>query len=131
MDSPESGGLGGTYNGNPLGCVAANAVLDIIEEENLVDRSNKLGIEVTSFLLKLKSKYPIVTDVRGIGSMIAIEVVDTSTAQKIQKQARELGLILIMAGVNTNVIRFLYPLTISDKVLNDGLTILDAAFNRA
>jgi len=124
MDSTHPGGLGGTYNGNPLGCVAANAVLDIIQEENLLDNSAKLGLIVLSKLEQLKSKYSKITDVRGIGSMIAMELETAQLAQQIQKLARSHGLVLITAGINSNVIRFLYPLTIQPVLLEEGLEIL-------
>lgn len=124
MDSTQPGGLGGTYNGNPLGCVAANAVLDIIEEENLLLKSNELGLIVIKRLEQLKLKYNQILDIRGLGSMIAIELETMQLAQKIQKLAREQGLILITAGINSNVIRFLYPLTIQTELLEEGLRIL-------
>jgi 4-aminobutyrate aminotransferase len=124
MDSTVSGGLGGTYNGNPLACVAALAVLDIIEEEQLLLRSQILGKQLLDFLHELKNKYSQITDVRGIGSMIAVELLDITTTKAIQSHARQHGLILITAGVNSNVIRFLYPLTITDDVFSKGLKIL-------
>ena len=127
MDSPAAGGLGGTYNGNPLACAAALAVLTIIKEEQLLERSQKLGTKLFKYLNKLKSKYNQITDVRGIGSMLAIELTDTAITKEIQKLARQNGLILITAGINSNVIRFLYPLTITDKVFDQGLDILSNA----
>jgi 4-aminobutyrate aminotransferase len=130
MDSAEPGGLGGTYNGNPLGCAAAHAVLDIIQEDKLLDRSVELGNKVTDFLETLKSKYPIITDIRGIGSMIAIELTDMASTKLIQSRCRENGLILITAGVNNNVIRFLYPLSIGDQEINKGLDILSKSMEQ-
>ena len=127
MDSTQPGGLGGTYNGNPLGCVSACAVLDIIEEENLLDKSLVLGNIILSKLQPLISEYSQITDIRGIGSMVAIEFETTQLAQQIQKLARDHGLILITAGVNSNVIRFLHPLTIQPELLTEGLDILTNA----
>jgi 4-aminobutyrate aminotransferase len=132
MDSPDSGGLGGTYNGNPLGCVAANAVLDIIKEEELLNRSMQLGVILQDFLYKLKEKYSQIADIRGLGSMIAVEICtnsvpDVTLTRAIQKHARDNGLILITAGVNSNVIRFLYPLTIPEIVFNEALEIFSNA----
>jgi 4-aminobutyrate aminotransferase/4-aminobutyrate aminotransferase/(S)-3-amino-2-methylpropionate transaminase len=124
IDSPAAGGLGGTYNGNPMACAAALAVLTIIKEEQLLERSRQLGIKLFNYLNDLKSKYNQITDVRGIGSMLSIELTDTGITKEIQKLARQNGLILITAGINSNVIRFLYPLTITDEVFDQGLGIL-------
>lgn len=130
MNAQHVGGIGGTYNGNPLGCVAGNAVIDIINSENLLTKSIKLGTITRECLNLQKLKYSEIADVRGIGSMTAIEIHDsngpsTELARKIQRRARENGLILIMAGVNMSSIRFLYPLTISEETLQEGLRILE------
>lgn len=132
MDSPEAGGLGGTYNGNPLGCVAANMVLDIIEEEKLLSRATMLGNVLQDFLHNLQKEYPHIADVRGLGAMFAVEICnkgvpDIALTKAIQKHARDTGLILITAGVNSNVIRFLYPLTIPESVFNEALEIFSKA----
>ena len=128
MDAQHAGGIGGTYNGNPLACVAGNAVLDIIQEEDLVSRSKYLGNIVFNFLKEQQLQYNEIADVRGIGSMIAVEIYNngnpsTELARKIQRTARSKGLVLIMAGVNMCSIRFLYPLTIPEHVLLEGLNI--------
>lgn len=128
MDSPSS--LGGTYNGNPLACVAALAVLDILKEEELLTRSELLGKKLVNFLTELKGRIPQITDVRGLGSMIAIELADITTTKAIQSYARQHGLILITAGINSNVIRFLYPLTITDDIFNNGLRILSDSIEK-
>ena len=122
--------LGGTYGGNPLACAAAHAVLDIIDDSVLA-RSNELGLRIERYLLDLKDQYPFITCVRGIGSMMAIEI-DTSTRCKdIQRIARDMGLVLVTAGtgIANNVIRFLYPLTIEDDVFEEGLDILKRAID--
>jgi 4-aminobutyrate aminotransferase len=122
--------LGGTYGGNPLACAAAHAVLDIIDDDVLT-RSNELGLRIERYLLDLKDEYPFITCVRGIGSMMAIEI-DTSTRCKdIQRIARDMGLVLVTAGtgITNNVIRFLYPLTIEDDVFEEALDILKRAID--
>lgn len=124
MDGPAAGGLGGTYNGNPVGCAAALAVLEIFDKENLLERSTALGSKLLSVLTELKNKHSKITDVRGLGSMLAIELVDAATTKAIQHLARQLGLILITAGINSNVIRLLYPLTIEDHIFDNGIEIL-------
>ena len=122
--------LGGTYGGNPLACVAAHAVLDIIND-GLLERSSELGERMEVCLRHLREEYTFITCVRGLGSMMAIEL-DTSTRCKdIQRIARDMGLILITAGAGStnNVIRFLYPLTIEDDVFEEGLDILKRAID--
>ena len=127
MDSLDAGGLGGTYNGNPLGCAAAHAVLDIIEEEKLVNRSEDLGYFVMNKLRQHQHEF--IQEVRGLGSMIAMQVTNIQTCKKIQKEARDRGLILITGGIDGNVIRFLYPLTIPFEVLYEGLNKLKDALD--
>jgi 4-aminobutyrate aminotransferase len=134
MDAPAPGGLGGTYAGSPLGIAAAHAVIDAIESENLLDRSNKLGDKLKAHLNSKRSQFPGIVDVRGPGSMIACEFNDPKTGKpdadfvkRVQLEAKNRGLILLTCGVYFNVIRFLYPLTISDKVFDEALAILDAS----
>lgn len=124
MDSLGAGGLGGTFGGNPLGCAAALAVFDIIREENLAERSVLLGTKLSAHLNKLSGMYTGITNVRGIGSMMAIELTDMATTKSLQKIAREKGLFLLSCGVNNNVIRFLYPLTIELDMFDEALAIL-------
>ncbi|MET3106223.1 4-aminobutyrate aminotransferase [Oxalobacteraceae bacterium GrIS 2.11] len=137
MDAPNPGGLGGTYAGNALAVAAALAVLEVIEEEQLIDRANLLGqrlrqqLEITMQDSKVKAH---VAEVRGLGSMVGIEFhhpvtgkPDADYTKKVQAYALEKGLLLLTCGVYGNVIRFLFPLTIPDAVLAEGLAILDAA----
>lgn len=122
--------LGGTYGGNPLACAASHSVLDIIDD-NVLARSNELGLRMETCLRHMRDEYSFITCVRGIGSMMAIEL-DTSTRCKdIQHIARDMGLILVTAGTGSanNVIRFLYPLTIEDDVFEEGLDILKRAIH--
>lgn len=134
MDAPAPGGLGGTYAGNPLALAAAGAVLEVIEEQNLVSRSRQLGQQLQEWLHSRKQDVPQLADIRGLGSMIAIEFMkpgtqepDADFAKKVQATALQQGLILLTCGNYGNVIRFLYPLTIEDAVFNEALAILDKA----
>lgn len=131
MDGPSPGGLGGTYAGNPLAIASAHAVLDVIKAEDLCARSRNLGGRLVEMLQNEKKTIPYIADIRGIGSMIAIELRDPKTNQPapeltsaIQKTALEKGLILLTCGVYSNVIRFLYPLTIPEAQFEDALKIL-------
>lgn len=134
MDAPRKGGLGGTYAGNPLGVAAALAVLDVIEEEKLCNRSKVLGERLATFLQDLKA--PEITEIRGLGSMVAVEFGDDENpnsefAAKVQKEAMNQQLLLLTCGAHGNVIRFLYPLTIEDDTFDKGLAVLSQAISRA
>jgi 4-aminobutyrate aminotransferase / (S)-3-amino-2-methylpropionate transaminase / 5-aminovalerate transaminase len=139
MNWSEPGELGGTYAGSPLGCRAALAVLDIIESENLNDRAVALGIRVLRKMNELKNRYEQIGDVRGLGAMCAMEIVqnklenipDKSLVALIVKEAYVRGLLLLSAGVYGNVIRILMPLTITDNQLEEGLDILEEAVEAA
>lgn len=134
MDGPAPGGLGGTYAGNPLAIAAAHAVIDIIEEEQLVARANVLGAKLTSRLKAMQVNTPALKEIRGFGSMIAAEFFDPVTQQpspemtkRVQQAALAEGLILLTCGVYMNAIRFLYPLTIQDAVFEEALSIIERA----
>ncbi|WAI85972.1 MULTISPECIES: 4-aminobutyrate--2-oxoglutarate transaminase [Achromobacter] len=133
MDGPAAGGLGGTYAGNPLAVAAAHAVLDVIAEEKLCDRANVLGEKLRGHLEGLRAKVPGIADVRGLGSMVALELNDASgkpdaeAVKRVQARALEQGLILLSCGVYGNVLRFLYPLTIPDAQFDRALEILSDA----
>jgi 4-aminobutyrate aminotransferase len=138
MDGPAPGGLGGTYAGNPLAIAAAHAVIDILEEEQLVALSNTLGQKLTAHLKAAQASTPSLKDVRGLGSMIAAEFFDPITnqpsadiAKRVQQAALEQGLILLTCGIYANVIRFLYPLTTEDSVFDEALAIIDDALKLA
>jgi len=136
MEAAESGEIGGTYSGSPLGCRAALTVLDIIESENLNERSDKLGARVIEKMRALAERFDCIGDVRGLGSMCAMELVkdrvtkvpDKEGVNKVVKAAGERGLLLLSAGIYSNVIRLLMPLTITDDQLEEGLSILEEAF---
>lgn len=132
MDAPITGGLGGTYGGNPIGIAAGNAVLDIIEEEGLNDRANSLGNRLKQRLQGVRDSVPQIADIRGPGFMNAVEfnLPGTKTpnadfTNKVREKALEKGLILLTCGVYGNVVRFLAPLTIQDEVFVEALDILE------
>jgi len=134
MDAAPPGGLGGTYAGNPLAIAAAHAVLDVIDNERLVERSALLGLQLRDRLARIAAVVPELREVRGAGSMIAAEFCkpgsnepDTEFAKGVIARARELGLILLSCGAYGNAIRFLYPLTIPQPVFDEALDILAAA----
>lgn len=130
MDAPLPGGLGGTYGGSPVACAAALAVLEIIEKEQILDRSNQIGAIFSEHLNGLKNSYPdYIGEVRQVGAMIGIELVIDGDAYKpnptmtmaIISKAQEFGLILLACGFHGNVIRFLPPLTIELAILEQGI----------
>jgi 4-aminobutyrate aminotransferase/(S)-3-amino-2-methylpropionate transaminase len=135
MDAPLAGGLGGTYAGSPLGCAAGLAVLDVIETEKLCARAERLGSTLLARLSDLQTRWSCIGDVRGLGAMVAIELVkdrradtpDADLAKALVQAAGRRGLVLLSCGIYGNVIRFLTPLTIPDGILAEGLAILEAA----
>jgi 4-aminobutyrate aminotransferase/(S)-3-amino-2-methylpropionate transaminase len=136
MDSVHSGGVGGTYGGNPVSCAAALAVFDVFEEEKLLDKGEKLGKKVRKYFNELKDKYQVIGDVRGLGPMLALELVkDRKTKEPapeataaVVKYAFEKGLNILSCGQYSNVIRTMMPLVITDAQLEKGVSILDDAF---
>ena len=138
MDGPAPGGLGGTYAGHPLAIAASHAVIDVIEQEKLVERSNVLGNKLIARLKAIQSKVPSLKEIRGLGSMVAAEFFDPVTGEpspdavkRVQQAALEEGLILLTCGVYLNVVRFLYPLTTEDAVFDEALDILERALLKA
>ena len=133
MNSSQTGGLGGTYNGNPVSCRAALAVLEIFEEENLLQKSEALGRKVKARFDEFHKRFEIVGETRGLGPMLALELVrDRHTkepaateAKALVKFCRERGLIVLSCGDFGNVIRLLMPLVITDEQLERGLTIME------
>jgi len=136
MDAPAPGGLGGTYGGNPLACAAALATLDVVASEDLGARGARLGDELRAGLLRLQARVPAIGDVRGLGAMLAIELVtdrgskipDAALAQRVLDRARARGLILLKCGPHKNVVRFLPPLVATSADVAAALQALDAAF---
>jgi len=139
MDGPAPGGLGGTFAGNPLACAAALAVLDIFEQEQLLPQAEALGRKLLAHLRALQTRHAQIGDVRGLGAMLAIELVRDpqskepapELADRMVVAAREQGLILLKAGLYGNVIRILVPLNIEPALLDKALTIFDTALERA
>jgi len=135
MDSPDPGGLGGTYGGTPLGCAAAHAVLDAIEEEQLCERSQRIGAHMIERIQVMKQRQDTtpIGDVRGLGAMVAFELVkergghvpDADKVKQLTAKALEHGLILLSCGIYGNTVRLLAPLTTPDAHLEEGLDILE------
>ncbi|MDQ6596183.1 4-aminobutyrate--2-oxoglutarate transaminase [Bacillus salipaludis] len=139
MDAADPGELGGTYSGSPLGCKAALAVLDIIEEEGLNQRGEEIGKIVMDKFKVFYDKFDCIGDIRGLGAMCAIEIVkDRKTKEpakdltnQIIKEANKRGLLILSAGIYSNVLRLLMPLVITDEQLAEGLTILENSIEAA
>ncbi|MFV0492150.1 MAG: 4-aminobutyrate--2-oxoglutarate transaminase [Pseudorhodobacter sp.] len=138
MDAASPGGLGGTYAGNPLGVAAANAVLDVIEEEDLCARANELGSRLKQKLESIRATTPEICDIRGPGFMIAAEFADPGSkapdagfAGRVRAEAQKRGLILLTCGIYGNVIRFLAPITIPDEHFAEAMDILEASIAAA
>ena len=139
MDAPKVGGLGGTYGGNPLACAAALATIAVMRREDYPARARDVGARVRERFAAWASRFGIVGDVRGLGAMVAFEVVRDKTgheaagdlAAQIVQAAYQGGLILVKAGFHGNVIRFLAPLCITDDELARGLDILERAVAEA
>lgn len=135
MDAPEPGGLGGTYAGSPLACAASHAVIDTIESEDLIARANQLGALITRRLHEMQqmnSLKSVIGDVRGLGAMVAMELVeggdadapDAALTKALVAEAAKRGVVLLACGVRGNVIRFLVPLTAADAVVEEGMGII-------
>jgi len=127
MDAPQEGGVGGTYVGNPVAQAAAVAVLDVIEEEGLVERSAAIGETIRARMLGWQGRWPAIREVRGLGSMLAIELTDAEVASAVVQAALERGLLLLKAGVTGNSIRVLVPLVIGDAELDEALDAWEQA----
>jgi 4-aminobutyrate aminotransferase/(S)-3-amino-2-methylpropionate transaminase len=135
MDAPHDAAVGGTYVGNPVAQAAALAVLDVIEDEGLCDRAQSIGDVIRSRLEAWQRTYDQVGDVRGLGAMLAIELVQDSgskapasdLATAVVDEAARRGLLLLKAGLESNCIRVLCPLVISDAELDEALDVWEAS----
>jgi 4-aminobutyrate aminotransferase/(S)-3-amino-2-methylpropionate transaminase len=135
IDGAHAGAIGGTYIGNPVAQAAALAVLDVFQEENLVARAEVVGRRIREQMLAWQSRWPRIGDVRGLGAMLAIELVhDPATKEPAPELAAATieaalarGLILLKAGLHGNCIRVLCPLTIEDAVLDEALAVWEEA----
>jgi 4-aminobutyrate aminotransferase/(S)-3-amino-2-methylpropionate transaminase len=135
MDAPGDNAVGGTYVGNPVAQAAALAVLDVFEEEGLVERAARIGETIRGRMSAWRDRYPRIGDVRGLGAMLAIELVadpETKTpapdlASRIAEEAARRGLLLLKAGLHSNCIRVLCPLVIADSELDEALDVWEEA----
>jgi 4-aminobutyrate aminotransferase len=135
MDAVASPGLGGTFGGNPVSCAAALAVLDEVSGEEFRARADDLGVRVRTRLEEMASRVPAIGEVRGLGPMLALELVtDRETkepagdlARRTTGAARERGLVILTCGLHGNVVRVLPPISISPEELEEGLSILEDA----
>lgn len=133
MDTVHPGGIGGTYGGNPLACRAALAVFDVIETEGLLERARRIGEKLHQEFCGFREKYQLIGDVRGLGPMIAMELVsDRIGKQPAAAETRELvrycfqhRLLVLACGTYGNVLRFLMPLVITDEQVDHGLAIIE------
>jgi 4-aminobutyrate aminotransferase/(S)-3-amino-2-methylpropionate transaminase len=135
MDTAHVGGLGGTFAGNPVALAAAIAVLDVLKQDDVAGKATRLGDRLRKRLATWSARCPAIGDVRGLGAMLAMELVtDRATKQpakelagKLQALALTRGLLLLTAGTYGNVIRILVPLTVEDAVVDEGLDVLEQA----
>ncbi len=142
MDAVEPGGLGGTYAGSPVACAAALAVLDVIQDEGLIERANTLGARTLERLRALSRREDLrpIGHVRGVGSMIAFDLLesradgaaaDPAATRAVLQRAHGLGLILLGCGGQGESVRLLFPLTVPDAILDEGLALLEDALRAA
>jgi 4-aminobutyrate aminotransferase/(S)-3-amino-2-methylpropionate transaminase len=139
MDAPGDSAIGGTYVGNPVAQAAALAVLDVIDEEDLCARAAALGETMRTRMESWQQRFPQIGDVRGLGAMLAIELVrdpdtkepDPDTATATVEDAARNGLLLLKSGIYSNCIRVLAPLTLSDAELDEALGVWEQALETA
>jgi 4-aminobutyrate aminotransferase/(S)-3-amino-2-methylpropionate transaminase len=135
MDSVHSGGLGGTYGGNPVACAGALGAMETMAAEDLAGRARRIGDLMLPRLRKLADTYPVIADVRGRGAMIAIELAEAGSlepapavAGQVARACHAAGLVVLTCGTFGNVLRFLPPLVIGEDLLEEGMSILEDAF---
>ncbi len=139
MDAPPDSAIGGTYVGNPVAQAAALAVLDVVEEEGLCDRAAAIGETIRGRMTEWQSRFEPIGDVRGVGAMLAIELVSdretkepaAALATAVVDHAAERGLLLLKAGIYSNVIRVLVPLVIADPELDEALEAWEESLEAA
>lgn len=139
LEAAPVGGLGGTYGGNPLACAAALAVMDVMREEQLPARAARIGERMRAALRELAAAHDCIGDVRGLGAMVAMELVtDRATKEpakaltgRLTAEALARGLVLLSAGTLGNVVRILVPVTVEDHVLEEGLAVLAESLRAA
>ena len=138
MDSAPPGGLGGTFGGSALGCAAGLAVLDVIENEGLCEKSRVIGEQIGAWARGLQAENNAIGHIRTTGAMSAIELVqngdpdspDAELTKQIAAHALADGVLLLTCGVRGNVIRFLPPLTIEPELLGEALAVVGDAVNK-
>ena len=139
MDAPGPSAIGGTYVGNPVACAAANAVLQVIEEEGLIERAEQVGKTIRARWEEVAEEVPQIGDVRGVGAMIGVEFVkDRETKEPDERvlgalvsEAMQKGVVAVTCGPYHNVLRHLMPLVITDEELDEGLDVLTGAAVKA
>jgi 4-aminobutyrate aminotransferase / (S)-3-amino-2-methylpropionate transaminase / 5-aminovalerate transaminase len=139
MDAPGPGGLGGTFAASPISCAAALAVIDVMKNEKLPERANHIGAHVMRRLRAMQERFSCIGDVRGLGAMIAMELVrdrnpkvpDVDLTKALVQRCASNGLVLLSCGIHGNVIRFLMPLTAPDAIIEEGLDILERSLGEA
>jgi len=136
MDSVHSGGLGGTYGGNPVACAAALGAIATIEQDDLAGAARRIEAVMRPRLEELAGRHPQIGDVRGRGAMLAIELVqpgttepDAATTSRVSAACHAAGLVTLTCGTYSNVLRFLPPLVMPEHLLAEGLDILAEAFS--
>ena len=137
MDAPGDGAVGGTYVGNPVAQAAALAVLDVFEDEGLVERAGRIGETIRGRMSAWQDRHPQIGDVRGLGAMLAIELVEDRESRQpaphlataVVEAAAERGLLLLKAGIHSNCIRVLCPLVITDPELDEALDAWEDALD--
>jgi 4-aminobutyrate aminotransferase / (S)-3-amino-2-methylpropionate transaminase / 5-aminovalerate transaminase len=135
LEAPQVGGLGGTYGGNPLACAAALAVLDAMEAEHIPERAARMGDRIRARFCQWATRHSCIGDVRGLGAMVALELVadrttkapDKALTGRLLAAALERGLILLSAGTYGNTVRVLAPLTTPDEIVEEGLDVMEQA----
>lgn len=135
MDAPGPSAIGGTYVGNPVACAAANAVLQVIEEEGLIERAEQVGKTLRARWEEVAEDVPQIGEVRGIGAMVGVEFVkdretkepDEQVAGALVSEAMQKGVVAVTCGPYHNVLRHLVPLVITDEELDEGLDVLTSA----
>ena len=139
MDAPPDSAIGGTYVGNPVAQAAALAVLDVMEDEGICDHAAQLGETIRGRMESWQQRWPGIGDVRGLGAMLAIELVkdpatkkpDPDIATAVVEAATERGLLLLKSGIYSNCIRVLAPLVLTDAELDEALAVWEEALESA
>jgi 4-aminobutyrate aminotransferase len=134
MDQWEPAAHGSTFGGNPVSCAAGIATLDVFKEEGIIENAAARGAELMRRLRDLQRRLPVIGEVRGLGLMVGVELVnkDGSANKDLQKKVRQVcldsGMVVLSCGPHDNVLRLVPPLNLSQAELDEGWEILNAAF---